>query len=72
MHVKAHTSNDDHWAKMNPGFSRNRPRMKRNGRPRSFIWRRGEERREIFFIYTYFVQDSTSIAQVAGVEREKR
>ena len=34
--------------------------------------RRGEERRDIFFIYMSFVQDSTSIAQVAGVEREKR
>ena len=44
MHVKAHSSNDAHWAKVNPGFSRNRPRMKRNGSPRSFIWRRGEER----------------------------
>ena len=32
----------------------------------------GEERREIFFIYMYFVQDSTSMAQVAGVETEKR
>ena len=72
MHVKAQTSNDAHWAKVNPGFSRNRPRMKRNGRPCSFIWKRGEERRDIFFIYMSFVQDSTSIAQVAGVERGKR
>ena len=32
----------------------------------------GEERRDIFFIYMYFAQDSTSIAQVAGVEREQR
>ena len=52
MHVKAHTSNDDHWAKVNPGFSRNRPRMKRNGRPRSFIWRRGEER-DIFHLHVF-------------------
>ena len=52
MHVKAHTSNDADWAKVNPGFSRNRPRMKRNGRPRSFIWRRGEER-YIFHLHVF-------------------
>ena len=32
----------------------------------------GEERRERFFIDMYFVQDSTSMAQVAGVETEER
>lgn len=52
MHVKAHSSNDAHWAKVNPGFSRNRPRMKRNGSPRSFIWRRGEER-YIFHLHVF-------------------
>lgn len=52
MHVKAHTSNDADWAKVNPGFSRNRPRMKRNGSPRSFIWRRGEER-YIFHLHVF-------------------
>ena len=67
MQVKAQNSNDDHWAKVNPGFSRNSGhRMKRNGRPHSFIWRRGE------ISFVDFVQDSTSTAQVAGVKREKR
>ena len=70
MHVKAHTSNDDHWAKVNPVSVEIGPEW--NGMEDPVPSFGGEERREIFFIYMYFVQDSTSIAQVAGVEREKR